>query len=102
MKYAFLLLALIALASFVSWLSIYGFWIGIWVFHSLAAARACETIGAFILSPARWLLPFFGNQNVPLFEPKWYAAVNGLLLGIVMHLIVRRILFRTSPRPSDS
>lgn len=99
MRYALLLVVLIAFASILSWVATYGFWIGVWLFHSVSAARLCEGVGAAILLPARCLLPLLGDQSTPLFQPLWYAAVNGTALGTIIHLCIgRRVLQKVSER----
>lgn len=83
----------------LSWLAIYGFWLGVWFFDSVPAARLCDAIGRFILLPARlflWVTTGFDNPTTPLFAPTWYIAINGALLTLAAYLGLRPLLLRSS------
>jgi hypothetical protein len=100
-KYVSTLLAFIVAAYVLSWLSVFSFWIGARVFHSVFAVRAGETIGSFILAPVRmlyWLMGDLVDQSAPLYDPKSYARINAALLGILAYSICRRWIFPGSKR----
>jgi hypothetical protein len=92
-KYLAQLFCLIGPFCCLSWLAVYGFWVGAWLFHSVALARACDAIGHVFLFPATaflWLLGGFNNSALPLFEPLRYAAINGALIGIAVYVCCRK------------
>jgi hypothetical protein len=95
-KYLLTLLAFIVIAYGLSWLSVFSFWIGARVFHSVFAVRAGEAIGGCILAPVRVLYWFMGdqvNQSTPLDDPESYARINAALLGIIAYSVFRRWMF---------
>ena len=102
-KYVGTLLAFIFGSFVLSWLSVFSFWIGARVFHSVFAVRAGEAIGSCILAPVRLLYWFMGDQvdqSTPLHDPNFYATINGALLGIVAYAICRDWMF-PSPNPRN-
>jgi hypothetical protein len=80
------LLFCIAVGAVVSWVSIYAFWFAVWTFHSVAAARAADAVGAFILYPARWVFELLGgDQSTIFYDPISFSGTNGLILGILLY-----------------
>lgn len=95
-KYVSALLAFILVSYGLSWLSVFSFWIGARVFHSVFAVRAGEAIGSCILAPVRLLYWFMGDQvdqSTPLYDPRAYATINAALLGILAYSFCRRWMF---------
>jgi len=95
-KYLLTLLAFIVVSYGLSWLSVFSFWVGARVFHSVFAVRAGEVIGSCILAPVRLLYWFMGdqvNQSTPLDDPESYARMNAALLGIIAYSLCRRWMF---------
>lgn len=93
-KYLAQLFLLIGLCSGLSWLAVYGFWVGARLFHSVALARGCDAAGRIFLYPATgflWLLGGFNNSELPLFEPFSYAVINGALIGIAVYVCYRKV-----------
>ncbi|HEX4085051.1 MAG TPA: hypothetical protein VHY22_09080 [Chthoniobacteraceae bacterium] len=79
----------------VSWVAIYAFWFGVWIFHTVPAARAFDAVGRIILTPARLIYRAAGgDQSTPLFDPISYVGTNGLFLGIVFYSIFRNLYGR--------
>ncbi len=84
------LLLAILLGSILSWVSIYAFWFGVWTFHNVAAARACDWLGSILLLPAREVFVQFGaDQTALFFDPVSYSVANGLLIGVVGSICIR-------------
>jgi hypothetical protein len=83
----------------LSWVSIYAFWFGVWTFHSVPAARACDALGSAILLPAKWVFELVGgDQSSIYFDPVAYSGTNGLILGIVLYCAFRMIATRGEPK----
>ncbi len=101
-KYATSLLAFIFAAFVLSWAAVYSFWYAPRLFHSVEAVRACDAIGAVILTPVRTAFWCFGDifdQSPVLSDPVSYAGLNGVLLGSVVYFCCRQLMFgrRSSP-----
>ena len=93
------LLFCIEVGTALSWVSLYAFWFGVWTFHSVPAARACDALGSFILLPAKWVFVLAGgDQTAKFFDPISYFGTNGLILGILLYSAFRTILRRREPR----
>lgn len=95
-KYVSTLLGFIAISFVLSWCSVYSFWIGAHVFHSVRAVRMGDSIGSVILFPARTLLEFTGgifDQTTLLTDPLLYATINAALIGILAYGCCRRWIF---------
>ena len=104
-KYAATLLAFILAAFGLSWFAVYGFWFAPRLFQSVPALRACEVAGTVILIPVRilfWLVRDIFDQSIPLSNPLAYAAVNGVLLGVIGYASCRRWMFATRPRAESA
>ena len=96
-KYVLLIISFVAVFCCLSWMAVYAFWFGVWLFDSVPAARACDAIGKVFLLPAwcfLWLAGGFNNPQAPLFDPVQYAMTNGALAGTVAYACCRRIFFR--------
>lgn len=96
-KYTAILFAFIGIAFILSWCSVYSFWIGAFVFKSVAAVRIGDAIGSVILLPAQLVLGLAGSlvsQTTLLTNPLLYAAINASLLGIIAYACCRHFLFR--------
>jgi hypothetical protein len=99
------LLLCIAVGTVVSWVSIYAFWFAVWTFHSIAAARAADAIGTFILYPARWVFELIGgDQSTIFYDPISFSGTNGLIVGILLYSAFRATVNRhangkTAARP---
>ena len=103
-KYVSTLLAFVLVSYGLSWLSVFSFWFGARVFHSVFAVRAGEAIGSCILAPVWLLYKFMGDQvdqTTPLYDPQSYAAINAALLGILAYSFCRRWMF-PGPKPRSS
>ena len=99
------LLSFIVVGLGLSWIAVYGFWFAAHLFQSVHAVRICESLGAAILIPARiffWLMSDIFGPTMPLSDPLFYAAVNGVLLGILGHGICRPWVFPTKPRAESA
>lgn len=97
LKYAAALLLFVLAAFLLSWLSVYSFWFGARVFHSVSAIRAGDAIGSVVLLPVRTLLRLTGgilDEMTLLTNPELYASINGALLGFLAYSIGRRWIFR--------
>jgi hypothetical protein len=95
-KYVGTLLAFILVSYGLSWFSVFSFWFGARVFHSVFAVRAGEAIGSCILAPVRvvyWCLGDQVDQSTPLYDPQAYATINAALLGMIAYSICRRWMF---------
>jgi len=89
------LLLCIEVGTMLSWVSIYAFWFGVWIFHSVPAARACDLLGSFILLPAKWVFELLGgDQSSIFFDPVSYSGTNGLILGILLYSGFRSVTRR--------
>ena len=91
------LISSILIGFAVSWVSFFAFWFGVWIFHTVPGARACEALGDFILLPARlvYYLLSFGldaDQSPPLVDPMPYIGTNGLILGVILYSGYRGVL----------
>ena len=76
----------------LSWVSIYAFWFAVWTFHSVPAARACDAVGSFILTPARAVFRLAGaDQTEIFFDPISFSGTNGLILGVLSYAAFRSI-----------
>ena len=74
----------------VSWVSIYAFWFAVWTFHNVAAARAADAVGSFILYPGRWIFELLGgDQSAIFYDPISFSGTNGLVVGIVLYCVFR-------------
>jgi hypothetical protein len=85
----------------LSWSAVYSFWYAAQIFGSVQAVRVCESLAVVILLPVRLLFRLMGglfDQTAPLTSPLYYAAVNGVLLGIIGHGVCRQWLCATKPR----
>jgi hypothetical protein len=71
----------------LSWVSIYSFWFGVWIFHSVPAARACDAVGSFLLKPGHWIFDRLGDQSSSFMDPVSFTGINGLLLGLAMYAV---------------
>jgi hypothetical protein len=92
------LLLCIFFGAVVSWVSFYAFWFGVWTFHTVPAARACDALGRFILWPARHLFATLGGDQSTIFaDPISFSGTNGLILGIVLYSIFRFRKMHASP-----
>lgn len=90
------LLLAILLGSILSWMSIYAFWFGVWIFHNVAAARACDAAGRVLLIPVRLVFTQLGgDQTAIFFDPISYSVTNGLILGVAASLILGRFRHRS-------
>jgi hypothetical protein len=77
----------------ISWASIYAFWFGVWTFHSVPAARLCDSVGNFILQPAHWFSEFMGGDQSTIFvDPTSFSGTNGLIIGLLFYGIFRAIM----------
>lgn len=88
-------LVCVLVASVASWMAVYGFWIGIWLFHSVAVARILHGFGAVFLLPARGLFACLGgalDETTPMFDPILYVVANGVLIGLACGFAGRRWL----------
>jgi len=84
------LLLCIVVGTVVSWVSIYAFWFAVWTFHSVAAARAADAVGSFILYPGRWIFELLGgDQSAIFYDPISFSGTNGLVVGIVLYCVFR-------------
>ena len=99
------LLSSIAVGCIVSWVSLYAFFFGAWMFHSVTAARAADAIGSLLLLPGRmvfnWLLRSLmgGDDPTAIFQnPIAYPGTNGLILGIILYSIWRALLHLQTSR----
>jgi len=100
-KYVSTLLAFVLVSYGLSWLSVFSFWFGARVFHSVFAVRAGEAIGSCILGPVRllyWIMNW--DQSTPLYDPELYAWMNAGLLGILAYAVCRRWMF-PDPKPRN-
>ena len=97
------LLLCILVGAVISWISFYAFWFGVWIFHTVPAARACNALGTFILWPARHLFSLLGADQSTIFaDPISFSGSNGLILGILLYAIFRAALCRApEPRPKQ-
>ena len=85
----------------VSWVSIYAFWFGVWMFHTVPAARFCDALGQFILQPAHWVFELLGGDQSTIFvDPKSFSETNGLIIGVLMYCIFRSIVKHREATPS--
>jgi hypothetical protein len=94
-KYVATLGAFIAGSFLLSWCAVYSFWLGAFVFRSVAAVRIGDAIGVVILLPARTLLRFSSSldQTTMLTSPLLYASINAALLGTLAYVCCRRWIF---------
>jgi xanthine/uracil/vitamin C permease (AzgA family) len=95
------LLLCIAVGAALSWLSIYAFYFAAVLFHSVPVMRACDAVGSFLLSPARWIFAALGgDQSTIFYDPVAFSGTNGLILGILFYCVFRAILNRrTNGKP---
>ncbi len=91
----------------MSWVSIYAFWFGVWIFHTVPAARASDAVGKILLLPARSVFAALGGDQTAIFyDPVSFAGTNGLILGVFVYCLFRafpmgRVNGRTAPvKPS--
>jgi len=99
-KYVATIILFVAISFVLSWFAVYSYWYSARIFHSVAAVRVCDTLGSFILLPARavfWLLGDIFDQSAPLSDPITYVAVNAGLLGSLAYSVCRRWLFASAP-----
>jgi hypothetical protein len=95
------LLFCIEAGTALSWVSIYAFWFGVWTFHSVPAARACDALGSFLLLPAKWVFELVGgDQSSIFFDPVSYSGTNGLILGVGLYCAFRTVQMRREPQNS--
>jgi hypothetical protein len=74
----------------VSWASIYAFWFGVWIFHTVPAARACDIVGKILLFPARSVSAALRLDQMEIFyDPISFAGTNGLILGVFAYCLFR-------------
>ena len=93
------LLLCIVVGTVISWISIYAFWFAVWTFHTVPAARAADAVGAFILSPGRWIFNVLGGDQSTLFyDPISFSGTNGLIVGIILYCVFRALLSRHESR----
>ncbi len=95
-KYVVTLFAFIAGAFILSWSAVYSFWLGAFLFRSVAAVRLGDSVGFAILFPARTLLRVAGDsvdRMTLLTNPILYAMINATLLGILGYACCRRWIF---------
>jgi len=95
LKYSLALISCIALASLMSYAAFYAFWFGVWCFHSVPAARACDMAGSIFLTPAR--LVYYGlgglvDQTTALADPISYCTTNGIFFGTLLYACLRRVI----------
>ena len=95
MKYVATLGAFIVGSFLLSWCAVYSFWLGAFVFRSVAAVRVGDAIGFVILLPAKTLLRFSSglDQTTLLTSPLLYASINATLLGTLAYICCRRWIF---------
>lgn len=75
----------------LSWVSIYIFYFAA-CFHSVPVLRACDALGAFLLTPARYIFEALGaDQSTMFYQPNSFAGTNGLILGILLYTFFRAI-----------
>lgn len=76
----------------LSWVSFYSFWFGVWIFHTVPAARLCDAAGSVVLFPARKLFQLLGgDQSMVFFDPISFSGTNGLMVGLVFYGVFRLI-----------
>lgn len=86
------LLLCILVGAAASWVSVYAFWFAVWTFHSVAAARACDALGAALLTPATLVFRWMGaDQSAIFFDPISFSGTNGLILGVALYSIYRTV-----------
>jgi hypothetical protein len=96
-RFTFGLLLLIALASVLSYFAFHGFWVGVYLFGNVPAARLCDSLGQLLLAPARalfWLTGRALDPTAPLADPFWYVVTNGALIGIGAMFLLRKFTQR--------
>ncbi len=94
LKSTALTLLCIVIGCAASWLAVYGFWVGVSIFHSVPIARFLNAIGELFLLPARGLFRCLGSaldQSTPMFDPGLYVTTNGVLVGFLLALFWRRL-----------
>jgi hypothetical protein len=97
LKYWLLLVLCFLLAAILSYVAFYGFWVGVRLFHTVSAARACDAAGSVVLFPARLVFYCYGgllDQSSPYTDPMNYVLINAVLLGLLLYACFRPVIFR--------
>lgn len=95
------LLLLVLVGTLISWMAFYAWWFGVWIFHSVPAARTCVAVGDFILLPARHVFGFAGGDQSTIFaDPFSFSGTNGLVLGMIMYILLRSVIHWRAARRS--